>query len=144
MAQFTFPIVPVGLVVDVLVNLDLSVLVPLRSRGTGPSPVEGRGLVDTGSDITAVALPMLQQLGIPAFRQTATQTLGGSMPVNLYRVSLHVLDAQNVALPWLSQGSLVVMELAPGFPFDVLLGLDVLLTRGTLVDGPARRFFLDC
>jgi hypothetical protein len=25
-------------------------------------------------------------------------------------------------LPWLSQGSLVVMELAPGFPFDVLLG----------------------
>ncbi len=143
MATLTFPIVPAGLIVDVAVNLEAALLVPLRSRGSGPSLVQARGLIDTGSDITAVALPILQQLGIPAIHKTTTQSIGGSVPVNLYRVSLHLLDAQNVGRPWLSQPSLLVMELARGFPFDVLIGLDILLTCKLLADGPARTFTLE-
>lgn len=143
MATLTFPIDPAGLVVDVAVNLEASVLMPLRSSGGGPAPIQGRGLIDTGSDITAIALPILQPLGIPPIRQTMTQGIGGSFPVNLYRVSLHIFDARNVNLPWLSQPSLVVMELAPGFPFAVLVGLDVLLTCKMIVDGPARLFSLE-
>ncbi len=143
MAQLAFPIVPAGLVVDVFVNLEAPVLMPLRSRGAGPSPVQGSGLLDTGSDITAVSLPILQQLGIPAIRQAATQSISGSVPVNLYRISLHILDVQKLSLPWLSQASLVVMELAPAFPFDVLIGLDILLTCKLHLDGPAGRFTLE-
>lgn len=142
MATLTFPIDPDGLVVDVAVNLEAALLIPLRSSG-GPAPIQGRGLIDTGSDITAVALPVLQQLGSPPIRQTMTQGVGGSFVVNLYRVSLHISDARNINLPWLSQPSLVVMELAPGFPFEVLIGLDIVLTCKTLVDGPGGQFLLD-
>lgn len=81
----TFPILPDGLVVDVLVNLEAAVLLPLRRSGTRPAPVQGRGLIDTGSDITAVSLPILQQLGVPSVLQTTTQGIGGSVAVNLYR-----------------------------------------------------------
>jgi hypothetical protein len=109
----------------------------------GPFANTGKGLIDTGSDITAVALPILQQLGAPAVRQAATQSVGGSVPVNLYRVSLHILDVQHLGLPWLSQASLVVMELAAGFPFDGLIGLDVLLTCKLHLDGPARQFTME-
>jgi hypothetical protein len=143
MARLTFPIVSAGLVVDVMVNLEASVLMPLRSSGAGPSPIQALGLIDTASDITAVSLPILQQLGVPAIRQTATQGIGGFIPVNLYRVSLHILDIQQLALPWLSQASLEVMELAAGFPFDVLIGLDILLTCKLHLDGPARQFALE-
>lgn len=137
MAQLTFPIIQPGLVVHVMVNLEVSVLLPLRSSGGGPSPVPGRALIDTGSDISAVALPILQQLGIPVLRPTLTQGIGGPVQVNLYEVSRPILDAQNVSLPWLSQLSLVVMELAPGVPFDARIGLDVIRTCKWLVDGPA-------
>jgi hypothetical protein len=143
MASLTFPIDPAGLFVDVAVNLEASVLLPLRASGGGPAPLQGRGLIDTGSDITAVALPILQQLGVPPIRQTMTQGIGGSIPVNLYRVSLHVLDARDVNLPWLSQPSLLVMELAGGFPFEVLLGLDVVLAGTMIVDGPGGAFTLE-
>jgi hypothetical protein len=143
MATLTFPVDPAGLLVDVAVNLEGALLVPLRSGGGGPSPVQGRGLIDTGSDVSAVALPILQRLAIPPVQRTTTQSIGGSLPVNLYRVSLHILDARNIGQPWLSQPALLVMELAYGFPFDALIGLDVLLTCKTLVDGPARRFTLE-
>ncbi|MBY0522900.1 MAG: hypothetical protein K2R98_05860 [Gemmataceae bacterium] len=143
MARLTFPIVRAGLVVDVMINLEASVLVPLRSSGGGPSPVPGRGLIDTGSDISAVGWPILQQLGIPVLRSTSTQGIGASLAVNLYEVSLHILDAQNVGLPWLSHPSLVVMELASVVPFDALIGMDIIQTCTMLVDGPGHQFMLD-
>jgi hypothetical protein len=143
MAQLTFPLLPVGLVADVLVNLEIPVLLPLRLSGTGPAPIPGRGLVDTGSDISAVRLPILQQLGVTLLRQTVTQGVAGPLSVNLYKVSLHIYDPQNPAAPWLSQPSLVVMDLAHDFPFDVLIGLDVLRTCKLHLDGPAAQFTLD-
>jgi hypothetical protein len=143
MAQLIFPIIPAGLVVDVMINLEASVLLPLRSSGGGPSPVPGKALIDTGSDVSAVALPILQQLGIPVLRSTSTQGIGGSLPVDLYEVSLHILDVQNVGLPWLSKPWLVVMELASGVPFDALIGMDIIRTCKLLVDGPAQQFALD-
>jgi hypothetical protein len=35
------------------------------------------------------------------------------------------------------------MDLAPGFPFDVLIGMDVLRTCKLTVDGPAGQFTFD-
>src|SRR5437016_3263494 len=114
MPHLVFPIVPDGLCVDVMVNLDAATLVPLRSRGVGPTPVQARGLVDTGSDITAVALPILQHLAVPVSQQTITQAVGGRVPVQLYRVSLHILDFGNPGGPWFSQPSILVMGLPAG------------------------------
>jgi hypothetical protein len=88
MAQLTFPLLQAGLVVDAMINLKASVLLPLRASGGGPAPVQGRALIDTGSDISAISLPILQQLAIPSIGPTSTQGIGGSHQVNLHEVSL--------------------------------------------------------
>jgi hypothetical protein len=143
MGQLTFPIVPAGLVVDVMVNLPASTLMPLWSTGGGLSPIPGRALIDTGSDISAVSLLILRQLGISALLPTSTQGIGGSLKVNLYVVNLHVVDARNVLLPWFVQPSLTVMELDPQIPFAALIGMDIIRTCKLLVDGSASQFTLD-
>ena len=51
MPQLTFPITPDGLVVDVLVNLEAAVLIPLRASGQLCPPVETTGLIDTASNV---------------------------------------------------------------------------------------------
>jgi hypothetical protein len=139
----TFPISPAGLEVDVLVNLEAAALVPLWQSGAQAPPIQGRGLIDTGSDITAVSLTILQQLGVQPLVQTTTQSIAGGVPVNLYKVSLHVFDARNPGLPWIPQPTLLVMELAPGLPLDVLIGMDIIRVCKMHVDGPAGRFTLE-
>ena len=56
MPQLTFPITADGLIVDVRVNLDGDSLASLHASGQPcPSSIPGKGLIDTGTDITAVA-----------------------------------------------------------------------------------------
>lgn len=143
MAQLSFPILPDGLVVDNLVNLEAAALLQLWSASQSSPPIPGRGLIDTGSNVTGVSLSILRQLGVPPVTQSSTTGIGGPVGVNLYRVCLHVCDQRNLARLWLSQPSLLVMDLAPGFPFDVLIGMDVLRTCKRTVDGPADLFMLD-
>jgi hypothetical protein len=75
--------------------------------------------------------------------QRTTTGIGGSIGVNLYRVSLHVFDAGNPGMAWLTQPSLLVMDLPAGFPFDVLIGMDVLRTCKLTVDGLNGHFTFD-
>jgi hypothetical protein len=72
-----------------------------------------------------------------------TQGIGGSLSVSLYRVSLNIFDSQNVNLPWLPHPTLHVMELAPGIPFDVLIGMDIIRACKLMVDGPSGSFALE-
>jgi hypothetical protein len=139
----TFPITRDGLVVDVLVNLEAGALIPLWQAGTHPPPVQCRGLIDTGTDITAVSLTVLQRLGVPRVIQTTTHGIGGSVSADLYEVSLHIFDPQQTTLPWLPHPSLLVMALPPGFPFDALIGLDIIRTCKMIVDGPAGQFTME-
>ncbi len=139
----TFPLTPNGLEVDVLVNLEAAVLIPLWQTGVRPPPIPGRGLIDTGSDITAVSQSILQQLGAPVIVSATTHGIGGTVSVNLYRVSLHIFDARTQNLPWLPYPMLNVMALPPNIPFDVLIGLDILRTCKMFVDGPGGQFTLD-
>jgi hypothetical protein len=143
MPQLVFLITPDGLSVDVLVNLDAATLQSLWASGAGPSPVPARGLIDTGTDITAVSLPILQQLGVPVSQQRVTHGIGGGLPVKLYRVGLHIVHLNNLADPWFSHLSLLVMGLPTLLPIDVLIGLDVLRTCNTFIEGRAGRFTLD-
>jgi hypothetical protein len=83
MPQLTFPIGPDGLVADVLVNLDASVLLPLRAGGQSRPPLVGKGVIDTGSNVSGVSPTLLRHLGAQSVGTTATVGIGGYYPVRL-------------------------------------------------------------
>jgi hypothetical protein len=144
MSQLTFPITPAGLAVDVRLNLDAATLTALHAAGRpAPTSVAASGLIDTGSDITAVAPSILQRLAVPVHQHATTHGISGPVPVRLFLVTLFVLDSSHPQLPWLVCPDLVVMELPPGVPVELLIGLDVIRTCKMLVDGPAGQFSLE-
>jgi hypothetical protein len=143
MPQLTFPITADGLEVDVLVNLEASALLPLRASGQSCPPLAGSGALDTGSNISGVSPSLLQALGIRSVSTSSTVGIGGFYPVQLYRVSLHICDAQNLTLPWFSHASLLVMGLPSWVTCDALIGVDILLMCRTIVDGPAGKFTIE-
>jgi hypothetical protein len=144
MAQLTFPIVVGELLVDVSVNLHAPALVARRAANLpAPQFVTAQGILDTGSDISGVAPAILQQLGLTSYAQTQTQGVGGSVTVDLFRVSLSIGDATQPHLTKFVLPDLVVMELPPDAPLPVLIGMDVLLQCRLLLDGPGRQFTLD-
>jgi Aspartyl protease len=144
MAQLVFPITADGLCVDVRLNLDGAALHALHSAGQPlPNSIPATGLIDTGTDISAVAPSILQQLGVPVYGHASTLGVAGSIPVRLFQVTFFILDAGQHHLAWLAQPDLLVMELPSGLPVDVLIGMDVLRTCKTLIDGPAGQFALD-
>src|SRR5262249_22732799 len=124
--------------------LDATITVPLHASGQPtPNPLPARGLIDTGSDLTVVSLPLLQQLGVMSHQSVTTHGLGGQVQANRYPISLHILDFRNRSGPWLTHPILSVMGLPLGIKFDVLIGMDVLLGCKLVVDGPSRRFTLE-
>ena len=88
-------------------------------------------------------MAIVQRLGLTPVRSSSTLGVGGFHPVHLYHVSLHLFDSANPNLVWLSHPSLIVMELQPSFPYDILIGTDVLFECIMTLDGPARLFTLD-
>ena len=125
MPRLSFPIGPDGLVLDVLVNVDAAALLPLRAAGQSRPPLVGKGVIDTGSNVSGVSPTLLRQPGGQSVGTTSTVGIGGPYPVQLYRVSLHVWDARNPALPWFSHPTLVVMDLPPWVSHEALIGLNV-------------------
>ena len=76
MPQLTFPITADGLSVDVRVTLDPASLASLHGGGQPvPSSIPGKGLIDTGTDITAVALRFSSNWG---FRSMTIEELQAS------------------------------------------------------------------
>ncbi len=143
MPQLTFPIIPDGLMVDVLVNVEAASLLALRASGQACPPIEAKGLIDTASNVSGVSPAIVSQLGLPPVGPPTTTTgIGGAVTVQLYRVSLHVRDAKAPHLPMYTVPSLLVMDLPPGPSCDVLIGMDVLLGCKLIVDGPGQQFTL--
>ena len=141
-----FPVTPAGPCVPVWIGLDRQTSAALLAAGLPiPVPVQARGLIDTGSDVTVVASPILRQLGVPPAAAASTHTAAGQVRVDLYSVSLSVTDpAQPPGSPWLMLPTLLVMEALATLPdADVLIGLDILLNCKTLLDGPARQFTVE-
>ncbi len=144
MAQLTSPIAPDGLCVDVRINLDGAAIRSLLAAGQPmPTSFQGRGLLDTGTDMTAISAPILHGLGVPIFGQAQTQGLTGPVAVRVFKVSLCILNLNQPQSPWLVLTDLLVTELPSALPVDVLIGLDVILGCRLIVDGPGRHFTLD-
>jgi hypothetical protein len=144
MQQLTFPITSAGLVLDVLVNVEAAVLLSLRAAGQPCPPIATKGEIDTASNVSGVSPAIVNQLGLtPVGPPTTTTGIGGPVTVQLYRVSLHLRDAADPNRPMFTLPSLLAMELPPGPPCDVLVGMDVLLGLKLIVDGPGRQFSLE-
>jgi hypothetical protein len=143
MPHLTFPLAPAGMVVDCRLNVDATTMRAAIAAGTVPASAPAQGLIDTGSDITAVAPEILQQLAVPIHYHTVTHGISGPIPVRLFLVTLFILDASRPHLPWFVHPDLLVMELPAGLPFDGLVGLDVLRNGKLFLDGPAGQFTLD-
>jgi hypothetical protein len=144
MASLTSPIVARELLIDVRVNLDApSLLTRLATQQAPPPSFVGRGIIDTGSNATGVSAAVARQLALTRFSQSSSQGIGGLVTVDLYRASLTVCDAAQPHVPWLTIPDIVVFELIPDVPHDVLIGMDVLLQCRLTVDGPAGVFPLD-
>lgn len=146
MATLNFPIQSDGLICDVLIGLDGQTTAALAAAGQPiRAPILCRGLIDTGTDITCVNSAVLRRLGLnkPSVQAT-TQTVSGPAQVDLFEVSVNVLDLHHPSGPKLIFPTLRIME--PPQPLsnlDVLIGLDVLLTAHLFLDGPGRLFTLD-
>ena len=146
MAQIRFPVTAAGLAVPVWIGLPGQSAAPLLAAGgTITAPVQARGLLDTGTDVTVVAPWILQRLAVPLVTATSTRTVGGQVRALLYRVSLGVTDpSQPPGAPWMTASNLLVMELTTVLPdLDVLIGLDALLQHKLVIDGPAKQFWLE-
>jgi hypothetical protein len=145
MAPIAFPIERAGLILPVLIGLDGQETAARLAAGQPiPAPVEIRGLVDTATDVTAVAASVLQQLGIPVDHTVTTQTAAGAVTVNVKEVSLSLRGPDpSSGLVW-TVPSLLVTELATTLPdADVLVGLDLLLGWEMFWNGPGRQSTFD-
>jgi hypothetical protein len=146
MQELKFPIVPDGMICDALIGLNGQTITALVSAHQAISPpVPCRGLIDTGSDITCVGSSVLRKLGlITPIAKTTTTTTSGTVPADLFEVSLSVLNLASSQGSTLVFANLLVMELLGLIPkLHVLIGLDVLLTTRLLLDGPNKEFSLE-
>jgi hypothetical protein len=145
MPRLTFPVTVAGRAAPVWIGLDGKTCSALIAAGRPiPPPVPGRGLLDTGSDLTAVAPWVLQRLALPAAATTVTHTPGGQVRVNLYEISLGITDPNQLGGQWITHPNLLVTELASVLAdADLLIGLDVILDCKLLLDGPGRMFSLE-
>jgi hypothetical protein len=77
MPTSTHIITALGLEVPVVIGTSAGDMIK-RGTGTGglPRPVRATGLLDTGTDATAISAVLLQRLGITPSRQTSTTTFG--------------------------------------------------------------------
>lgn len=145
MPHFTFPTSPEGHVLDVAIWLTATDQQALQAAGwpLPPPPLRARALLDTGSDMTAVATHHLQQLGVGPLISAHSQTAGGTVGVDLYRVRLTILHPMIGAVPLIVCPEWLVMEfLHPPPSLDVLLGRDFADLCLLVLDGPRGYFTL--
>jgi hypothetical protein len=135
---------PDGLALDVMIGLNGQSIANLVAAGQlPPSPLLLHALIATGSDATCVASRVLVHFGLGSVFATTTQTISGSLPVNLYEVSLTIPRSGALTGPLLVEDQLLVMELVqPPANFEVILGLDVIRQLLLISDGPRSEFTL--
>jgi hypothetical protein len=143
MGQLTFAFGPNGLLVPALVNLSAPAGQALQAQGTPmPANVQVRGMLDSGTTVTAVVPWVLTALNAVPGPSAQTQTAGGSVNVAFYRISFSIYKLGSGSL--LSRFDWEVTSLPEDLPdVDVLFGLDLIREIILNVNGPAGTFTLD-
>jgi hypothetical protein len=145
MPRLTFPSTSEALWVDATVGIHGQAMANLQASGTPiPPPVTGRGVIDTGSNVTGVSAAILARLGVPFRYRRTTSTFAGQVQVNIHQVSLSLTDVSNATAPMFVLPDLHVMDISGRLAdVDVVIGLDVLAHLRFLLDGPRHEFTLD-
>lgn len=145
MPLLSFPIDKDGFRVPVLVGLEQDAVLALHSLGLPIlAPLHGRGLIDSGTDITCVASAMLQQYRLKPVHTTTTTTASGQMSANLFEVSFSIAPQSGQPGSLFVHPILLVMELPTPIPgIDVLIGRDILNLCKTVIDGPGNCFSIE-
>jgi hypothetical protein len=143
MPQMSFPFDRNGMMVDVLLSCGGDRLKQLLEQNTPiPAPVWARGMIDTGTNVSAVSLTLLRQLGIEGGKEVKSEGIGGEFVTRSYEISLTIADKTAPAGPTYSPPHVSVMHLdAAGV--DVLIGLDLLMACRLVIDGRAGLFTLE-
>ena len=133
-----------GMIVEAVLGLNGPATAGLVQAGQAiPRPVKVRALLDCGTDVTAIAPRVFQQLGVGSFASGSSQTTGGVFPIKLYRVSLTIYGASGPAGPALVLTDLPVSALTVPPPnLEALIGMDVLGAGLLVLDGPGHQFIL--
>src|ERR1041385_6134119 len=104
-------------------------------------PLPIRALIDTGTDLTAIAPGVLQRLGLAPLRTTATLTAGGLVSIRLFEVSVTITGPKGTAGPVYVRPSLLATELATAVPnLEALIGRDILSECLFQLNGPGAHF----
>jgi hypothetical protein len=142
MPHLTFQITPDVCTLDVLIHVGAKDMHALLATGQPiPPPLSARAIFDSGSDRTAVALRLLQQLNLRSTGTAQTQTAAGSLYVRLFEVSLSIPNPSGALTPMLVRPVWTVTEFLHAPPgIDVLLGLDLARECLTVIDGPGEFF----
>jgi hypothetical protein len=139
----SFPFSPDGLMVSTLLGLTAADLAATQG-GTVAAVglLHVRGMIDTGTTITAVTPGILARLNVPLGPAIDTTTASRIVQVSLYQISFTIYDqTSGVSLTrpvWTVTN--LLHDLAD---VDVLFGLDLLMETVLSVDGPGQTFFLD-
>jgi hypothetical protein len=143
MPQLSFPFDRNGMMVDVLLSCGGDRLKQLLDQNAPvPAPVWARGMIDTGTNVSAVSLTLLRQLGIEGGKEVKSEGIGGEFVTRSYEVSLTIADKAAPAGPTYSPPDVSVIHLdAAGV--DVLIGLDLLMACRLVIDGRAGLFTLE-
>jgi hypothetical protein len=143
MPQLTLPVTPAGLAVEVLLGLSGESVAALQASGKPAPLLTARGLLDTGTTVTAVVPAFLQQLGVPSLGDASTHTPTGQVKVRSYRISLTIPSQGGQTGPFFLDPALRVTELPGPLPdTDVIIGRDVLQQCLLVLNGPHRLFTL--
>ncbi len=102
-----------------------------------PPPQTIRAQLDTGTNITGLSAAVLSLLGLRPLARHTTQTLSGSVPIELFEISLSIPHTGRPSGPPLVLDQLIVMALPTALAgIDALIGQDVSDQLLLILDGP--------
>jgi hypothetical protein len=100
-----------GLALPVMVGITGQATAVLVAAGKPvPRPVLLNGVIDSGTNITAVAAPVLASFGLIPSSSHFTHGIGGSLSVQLFDVSLSILPVGALQAPLLVLPELEIMQ----------------------------------
>lgn len=142
MPKYTYPMHPDGPIVPVLVGLDAPATNALVSAGVPVlPPFHGKGIIDSGSNITVVAPSLLRPVQSVPVHGTDNDCKRAIRSQSVQREPEYSTSTR-LSGPLLTHSTLIVMEMPHPQDVDVIVGRDVLNAYEIHLDGPLNQFHL--
>ena len=102
-------------------------------------------LVDTGATNSCITKKVAQSINIKPKSKSYMSTAGGVVPCNVYRIGMHipirvVHEREKTGVDIKSFANIEVVETAPHDEYDVIIGMDVIMSGALHVSGETFTF----